>query len=152
MFLTYCSPRYRMDDFDSAAALVLCAFAYYNLVNIKIRKQIRKKRRCRRWWMTEIHRNRTSFTMQKQLGELVAEPSGEFKKFTRMSTVDFEYLLNKISPLISKQDTQLRQALPAKMPDANDTQTHRVSSHLANGEAITDAQYTVQLPLVPVGI
>ncbi|CAG4981951.1 unnamed protein product [Parnassius apollo] len=32
-----------------------------------------------------------------------------------MSTVDFEYLINKIFPLISKQDTQLLQALSAKM-------------------------------------
>ena len=53
--------------------------------------------------------------MQKQLGELVAESSGEFKKFTRMTTVDFESLLDKISPLISKQDTQLRTAVPARI-------------------------------------
>lgn len=56
-----------------------------------------------------------SFSMQKQLDELVAEPSGEFKKFTRMSTVDFEDLLMKITPLITKQDTQLREAVPARM-------------------------------------
>lgn len=31
-----------------------------------------------------------------------------------MSLKDFEYLLNKISPLISKQDTQLRKAIPAR--------------------------------------
>lgn len=52
--------------------------------------------------------------MKKQLEELVAEPSGEFKKFTRMSTVDFDNLLMKITPLISKQDTQLREAVPAR--------------------------------------
>lgn len=56
-----------------------------------------------------------SLSMQKQLGELVAEPSGEFKKFTRMSTVDFEFLLNKISPLIARQDTQLRTAVAARI-------------------------------------
>lgn len=56
-----------------------------------------------------------SSSMQNQLSELVAEPSGEFKKFTRMSTTGFEVLLNKISPLITKQDTQLRMALPARM-------------------------------------
>ncbi|CAH2003136.1 unnamed protein product [Acanthoscelides obtectus] len=32
-----------------------------------------------------------------------------------MSTVDFEFFLNKISQLITKQDTQLRTALPARM-------------------------------------
>lgn len=43
------------------------------------------------------------------------EPSGEFQNFTRMSLEDFSYLLNKISPVVSKQDTQLRQAIPARM-------------------------------------
>ncbi|CAK1584748.1 unnamed protein product [Parnassius mnemosyne] len=65
--------------------------------------------------MTKIHRNRTSLTMENQLMELVAEPSGEFKKFTRMSLEDFEYLLNKVSPVIMKQDTQLREAIPARV-------------------------------------
>ncbi|CAG4964315.1 unnamed protein product [Parnassius apollo] len=65
--------------------------------------------------MTKIHRNRTSLTMENQLMELVAEPSGEFKKFTRMSLEDFENLLNKVSPVIMKQDTQLRKAIPARM-------------------------------------
>lgn len=53
--------------------------------------------------------------MEKQLNELLAQPSGEFKKFTRMSSYDFEYLLNKISSTISKEDTQLRKAIPARI-------------------------------------
>ncbi|CAH1997207.1 unnamed protein product [Acanthoscelides obtectus] len=53
--------------------------------------------------------------MEKQLSELVAEPSGEFHKLTRMSLADFEYLLNQISSKISKQDTQLRKAIPAQI-------------------------------------
>ncbi|CAH1966261.1 unnamed protein product [Acanthoscelides obtectus] len=53
--------------------------------------------------------------MEKQIDELVAEPSGEFKKFSRMSLNDFEYLLNQISSQISKQDTQLRKAIPAQI-------------------------------------
>lgn len=53
--------------------------------------------------------------MEKQLSELHSEPSGEFKKFTRMSTVDFEYLLQKVSPIISKTDTQFRLAIPARI-------------------------------------
>lgn len=53
--------------------------------------------------------------MEKQLNELVAEPSGEFHKFTRMSLTDFEYLLSQISSKISKQDTQLREAIPARI-------------------------------------
>lgn len=57
----------------------------------------------------------SSATMDRQLSELVAEPSGEFQKFTRMSQTDFDNLLNKVLPAIAKQDTQLRKAIPAKI-------------------------------------
>lgn len=53
--------------------------------------------------------------MEKQLAELVYEPSGEFHKFTRMSLEDFEDLLSKVSQIIMKKDTQLREAVPAKI-------------------------------------
>lgn len=53
--------------------------------------------------------------MDRQLSELVAEPSGEFQKFTRMSQTDFDNLLNIVLPAIAKQDTQLRKAIPARI-------------------------------------
>lgn len=56
-----------------------------------------------------------SVTMDGQLSELVAKPSGEFQKFTRMSQSDFDDLLNKVLPAIAKQDTQLRNAIPARI-------------------------------------
>ncbi|XP_047538975.1 uncharacterized protein LOC125072396 [Vanessa atalanta] len=101
-------------EVTAATSLLLCAFAYYNYAYAKEKKVIKKKWRKRRWWMTSIHRNRTSLTMDQQLHELVAEPSNEFKKFTRMSSVDFEYLLNKVSTQIPKQNTQLRESIPAR--------------------------------------
>lgn len=52
--------------------------------------------------------------MENVLVELLYEPPGEFENFTRMSLSDFEYLLTKISPIVSKQDTQLRDSNPAK--------------------------------------
>lgn len=53
--------------------------------------------------------------MENQLAELVAEPSGQFNNFTRMSLSDFEYLLQKVSPMISKTNTLKREAIPAKI-------------------------------------
>ncbi|KAJ8875762.1 hypothetical protein PR048_023661 [Dryococelus australis] len=46
--------------------------------------------------------------METQLSELMYEPSGEFKKFIRMSLEYFEYLLDKISPSISKKKNTLK--------------------------------------------
>lgn len=53
--------------------------------------------------------------MQHQLGNLVAKPSEEFKKFTPMSKMDFEFLFNEVCSQISKNDTQLRPAVPARV-------------------------------------
>lgn len=53
--------------------------------------------------------------MANQLLELVAEPSGQFDNFTRMSMTDFEFLLQKVSPIISKNNTPMREAIPAKI-------------------------------------
>ncbi|CAF4945829.1 unnamed protein product [Pieris macdunnoughi] len=65
--------------------------------------------------MIKIHRNRTRQFIEEKFNELLYESSGEFHNFCRMSFTDFEYLLDKISPLISKQqDTDFREAIPAK--------------------------------------
>lgn len=53
--------------------------------------------------------------MEKQLSELLVENSGEFENFMRMSYIDFEYLLNQVSYIISKKDTQMREAIPARV-------------------------------------
>lgn len=53
-------------------------------------------------------------TMNNQLAELLAEPSEEFDNFIRMSHADFEHLVQQISPKVSKQDTDWREAIPVK--------------------------------------
>lgn len=53
--------------------------------------------------------------MENQLAELYAEPSGEFGNFVRMSCSDFEYILQKISPMVAKKDTDWRDAIPVKV-------------------------------------
>lgn len=52
--------------------------------------------------------------IEEKFNELLYEPSGEFHNFCRMSFAVFEYLLDKISPMISKQDTDFRDSIPAK--------------------------------------
>ncbi|CAH0730230.1 unnamed protein product, partial [Brenthis ino] len=62
-------------DVETAVAAALCAVAYYNYAFIREKKVIKRRWKKRRWWMTAIHRNRTSETMEKQLSELIYEPS-----------------------------------------------------------------------------
>lgn len=47
--------------------------------------------------------------------ELTSEDGGEFSNFCRMSSSDFELLLQKIGPMIEKQQTRLRMPIPAKI-------------------------------------
>ncbi|CAK1581717.1 unnamed protein product [Parnassius mnemosyne] len=104
-----------MDLQETVAAFCLCPISYYNFLHIYHKKKINKPWRRRRWWMVSIHRNRTISTMENQLAELVAEPSGQFDNFTRMSLTDFQYLLQKVSPWISKKNTPFRDTIPAKV-------------------------------------
>ncbi|GBP50523.1 hypothetical protein EVAR_25220_1 [Eumeta japonica] len=46
-------------------------------------------------------------SMDNQLAELCVEPSSEFSNFVRMSCSDFEYLLQKISPMVAKKRYRL---------------------------------------------
>lgn len=46
------------------------------------------------------------------LEDLIREPSGQFENFCRMSADDFNFLLNKIGPLIARKDTNMRKAIP----------------------------------------
>jgi len=46
--------------------------------------------------------------------DLRREPSGKFENFCRMSATDFEFLLSKIGPVIKKNDTIMREAIPVQ--------------------------------------
>lgn len=77
--------------------------------------------------------------MDKQLAELLAEPSGEFDNFVRMSFSDFEYLLQKISPIVAKQDTNWRDAIPVKLRLAVTLR------YLATGDCYKSLHYTFKI-------
>lgn len=53
--------------------------------------------------------------MENMFQEMLNEDSGEFRNFCRMSPIDFEFLLKKVEPLITKQNTRLRIPIPAKV-------------------------------------
>lgn len=49
------------------------------------------------------------------MNKMFNEDSVEFKNFCRMSPNDFDFLLSKVEPLITKQKTRLRIPIPAKV-------------------------------------
>ncbi|KAL4703891.1 hypothetical protein ACJJTC_013068, partial [Scirpophaga incertulas] len=102
-----------MSDTELVTAIAF-GLSYFYLKCKQSETKKRKTRRQRRWWMKKIHRNRTRQFIEEKFNELLYEPSGEFDNFCRMSFTDFEFLLQKISPMISKQDTDVRDAIPTK--------------------------------------
>ncbi|XP_047120579.1 uncharacterized protein LOC124803438 [Schistocerca piceifrons] len=64
--------------------------------------------------MLKIHRDHTREYMEEKCNELLHEPFGQSDNFCKMSYTDFEYLVNEISPTISKKSTDFRAAIPAK--------------------------------------
>ncbi|CAH1995223.1 unnamed protein product [Acanthoscelides obtectus] len=90
-----------------AAGFVVMSGAYLQLLKKKSRRRSR-----RRWWMVSLNQSRERYSGIHMMADLLKEPSGRFEN--RMSFEDFEELLQKIEPVISKKDTRWRKAIPGK--------------------------------------
>lgn len=89
-----------MDDYVVLAAV--SAFVVMHLIRKK------KKYRNRRIWMRPYLARRDYISpvcRELNLDDVL------FKNFTRMSRTDFELLVNKVSPLLTKQTTNMRQPI-----------------------------------------
>jgi hypothetical protein len=62
---------------------------------------IKKEKKRRRWWRTELYRKRVGNEFMQDLK--FQHVSGHYKNFTRMSPTDFDKLLTMIGPKISKK-------------------------------------------------
>ncbi|XP_066600805.1 uncharacterized protein [Prorops nasuta] len=77
---------------------------------IVMHELLNKKKNKRRIWTRQIFKTKSTL-----LCDLALENrSGQFQQFFRISSEDFEILLNIISPKIQKRDTNYRSCIPAK--------------------------------------
>lgn len=109
----------------SAAFLVICSL-------FKKRKSSTKNRI---WWTTHLFRqceHQPSLMTHLRFDET----TGHLKKFVRIDSEDFEFLLGKIGPKIMKRDTQLRKAVSIEKRLA------KILRFLATGDSFTNLQYT----------
>lgn len=94
----------KMDDekvrFACAAFIVLC-----DALKPKIRRN-------RRYWMTRIFKSRNRYRATNLLNDLSIEDTGQYKNFCRMSSMDFELLINLIGPKVMKKNTTFRRSIP----------------------------------------
>lgn len=102
----------------------------------------RKKRRARSIWAKKwlLPREQIGFE-QTLFRELRTEDENCYKNFIRMNAEDFDYLVEKITPLIKKRDTNWRQAISPAM------RLCVTLRFLATGESFTDLTYFFRMGL-----
>lgn len=108
-----------------------------------LRKTIKnkKRRKPRRWWVRPwILRRKYEGASVKLLVELAREDLDAYKNHLRMSEQKFEELLQKVSPLIQKKNTLLRDSLPARV------KLQVVLRYLATGDSFSSLSVLYRVP------
>lgn len=118
------------------------AFVADNLVDQERAENNRRVFRVRRtkWVRDWVFRRNESGCYLNLLKELEIEDRNSFKNFMRMSSEDFNYLLNMVAPKITKEDTCMRKAIPAGEKLA------LTLRYLATGETFASLQYMFRIP------
>ena len=116
-----------------------CAAAIVVAITSKKRKRKRQKRQRSVWvkpWLTRRNELGVGNTL---LEEFRLENDEEYKQFLRMSPENFEELLSLVEKEIQKQNTLLRDAIPARMRLA------ATIRFLATGNSYADLQYLFRI-------
>lgn len=105
---------YTMEDVDVQFENSVCeVFSELTVcLSEELKDLLSKKRSC---WVREwVGRREEMGALSKIFRELAEEDPHEYKKVMRMSVMQFNYLLSLIEPTISKGDTVMRSAIPAR--------------------------------------
>lgn len=115
----------------SAAVLILAI----------LRKKMKGKNKKKRKWVREwIQRRDTNDITKTLIEELRTEDAKGFKEFTRMSYEEYKCLLEKVRPIISKQDTNMRKAI------STETRLLITLRFLATGDSYRSLMFFFRVP------
>lgn len=103
-------------------------------------KRRKRKRKTKEVWEREWFRRRSERGVYRQLlEELRLEDEENYRRYLRMDTKTFQDLLDKVTPLIEKKQTNMRQPIP---PGERLAVTLRF---LATGESFSSLQYQFRI-------
>lgn len=103
-----------------------CSRCCIGTISSKAEKKLNQKRLGVRNW---IRLRDIEQSAQKLICDLRNEGSNTFKQFFRLSSEQFDFLLDLIRPMISKKDTQMRKAISA------DTRLALTLRYLSSGDS-----------------
>lgn len=105
-------------------------------------KRIKSRNRKRRLWVRSwIKRRDIDNTAQNLIRDLRNEETDEeFRNFFHMSPQQFDILLEKVSPIISKKDTNFRKAISAE------TRLTITLRYLASGDSYRSLMLLFRVP------
>ncbi|XP_022177580.1 uncharacterized protein LOC111038683 [Myzus persicae] len=85
------------------------AAAAYIYIHLALKKNSKRRRR---WWTTHLYTRREETGGNTLLQDLrTQEINGQFQNFMRMTSTDFDFLINLIGPKIVKSETILRKPI-----------------------------------------
>lgn len=116
------------------------------VIVILTQKQRRQKKKKRRFWSKNWLLKRKQFSHMSLIHELRTEHHDDFKNYLRMSDDNFRYLLTLITPEISKQNTQMREAIS---PEERLVATLRF---LATGRSLEDLKFSCGISAQRLGV
>lgn len=115
------------------------AAAVLILVLLKQKSKLKKQRK-RKWVREWIQRRDSDGITQKLINEMRGEDSNGFREFVRMSSDQFDFLLNRVQPIISKKDTNMRKAISAE------TRLLITLRYLASGDSYRSLTFLFRVP------
>lgn len=108
---------------------------------------IKKKKNNKRIWARQwLLRRQTLGSYQQIFRELATEDDGAFRNYMRLPVTVFHTLLEKIRPLIERQDTKMRQSVSAG------ARLEATLLFLATGCSFTRLQYHTRISRASLSI
>lgn len=111
------------------------------IVAALLRQEILRNRRKKRCWIKKwIARRGVLGASNNLCVELQIENEDDFKNMFRVNRTQFYYLLDKIGPSIQRQNTTMRNAIPAR------TKLEIVLKYLATGDSFGTLSQLFRVP------
>ena len=110
-------------------------------------EMLKKRNRKRSCWTKEWLKRRSSLGASSTLlREISIEDEGAYKNYLRLTTKQFQWLLQEVEPFIQRQSTPLRSSVPTE------TKLQVTLQSLATGDSYASLQYLYRVSKATISL